>query len=108
MDKKDLESRKLSDLREIAKSIGIENAENLKKSELIMAITGDSPSSINNNDEDSRPKRKRIKADAADVNSEQASLFSDEVKTEALSSSEPVEEKVDENRTQKGRQGRPG
>jgi hypothetical protein len=35
MDIKELESKKLSDLRVIAQTLGIENAENLKKSEIL-------------------------------------------------------------------------
>ena len=39
MDKKDLESKKLPDLKEIAKSLGVTNFETLKKAELIEQIT---------------------------------------------------------------------
>lgn len=108
MDKKDLEGKKLSDLREIAKTIGIENAENLKKPELISAITGDTASAGAQSEEDIRPKRKRIKAEAGDVKNEQPSLFSEEIKAEKEASSETTEEKTSEPQPQKGRQGRPG
>ena len=40
MDKKDLERKKLSDLREIAKTIGISDADSLKRPELLSAILG--------------------------------------------------------------------
>ena len=40
MDKKDLESKKLSDLRVIAAAAGIENADTYKKAELINQLTG--------------------------------------------------------------------
>ena len=44
MDKKDLESKKLPDLKEIAKSIGVPNFETLKKAELIdKIISGGTP-----------------------------------------------------------------
>jgi transcription termination factor Rho len=44
MDKKDLESKKLPDLKEIAKSIGVTNFETLKKAELIdTIISGGTP-----------------------------------------------------------------
>ena len=41
MDRKELESKKISDLRVIAQTIGIENPENYKKPELINLITGE-------------------------------------------------------------------
>ncbi|MEN9399876.1 MAG: hypothetical protein RL632_977 [Bacteroidota bacterium] len=44
MDKKDLERKKLSDLREIAKTIGISDADSLKRPELLSAILGGSSS----------------------------------------------------------------
>jgi transcription termination factor Rho len=44
MDKKDLERKKLSDLREIAKTIGISDADTLKRPELLSAILGGSSS----------------------------------------------------------------
>ncbi|MFN5633950.1 MAG: transcription termination factor Rho, partial [Flavobacteriia bacterium] len=40
MDKKDLERKKLSDLREIAKTIGISDADSLKRPELLSMILG--------------------------------------------------------------------
>jgi transcription termination factor Rho len=44
MDRKELESKKISDLRIIAQTLGIENIENYKKLELISLIVGDAPS----------------------------------------------------------------
>jgi transcription termination factor Rho len=94
MDKKDLESKKLSDLRVIAKSIGIDNADDLKKPELISMITGEgSPE----NDERSKRPRKRVTAD----NSEQPSLFTEPDNTQKNAAAEP--EQVEE----KKRRGRP-
>jgi len=43
MDKKDLESKKLPDLKEIAKTIGLKNFETLKKADLVNAILNDTP-----------------------------------------------------------------
>jgi len=51
MDKKELESKKLPDLRTIAKSIGLEKVESLKKAELISQIingNNNSPETLNN------------------------------------------------------------
>ncbi|MFN5032541.1 MAG: transcription termination factor Rho [Flavobacteriia bacterium] len=75
MDKAELESKKLSDLREIAKTIGIENIDALKKADLIAKITSgtetaapETPSSTE------RPKRKRTVAEAK-VAEQQPNLF---------------------------------
>ena len=75
MDKAELESKKLSDLREIAKTIGIENIDALKKADLIAKITSgtetaapETPSSTE------RPKRKRTVADVK-VAEQQPNLF---------------------------------
>jgi transcription termination factor Rho len=55
MNIKELESKKLSDLRVIAQTLGIENAENLKKSEILNHLTSlsqqDSPESSSNTEE---------------------------------------------------------
>jgi len=48
MDRKLLETKKVSDLRVIAASIGIQNSENLKKSELIDLISGGEDTNANN------------------------------------------------------------
>ena len=56
MDKSELESRKLLELKELANTLGIEGAEKMKKAELIDKITeGDSGESK------PKPKRKRKK-----------------------------------------------
>ena len=106
MDKKDLESKKLSDLREIAKSIGIDNVENLKKPELIAVITGSSAEAESN--EGSRPKRKRIKGEAPESDTSQPTLFAEEPKKEAEVQDIKSEATAQEANYQKGRQGRPG
>lgn len=65
MDKKELESKSLSDLRVIAQSLRITNAENLKKADLIKAITGDAIETSSEkkveNDGEAKKKRTRIK-----------------------------------------------
>ena len=43
MDRKTLETKKISELRTIAQTLGIENSETLKKSELLSKIAGDAP-----------------------------------------------------------------
>ncbi|MEN9973036.1 MAG: hypothetical protein RIS20_1383 [Bacteroidota bacterium] len=43
MDRKTLETKKISELRVIAQTLGIENSDSLKKSELISKIAGDEP-----------------------------------------------------------------
>ena len=57
MDKNDLESKKLPELRDLAKMLGIEGTETFKKPELIEAIAGGSSSK----DSDDSPKRKRTR-----------------------------------------------
>jgi transcription termination factor Rho len=51
MDRKTLESKKISDIRVIAQSLGIENFESLKKSELINQITGEAETTTSENSE---------------------------------------------------------
>jgi transcription termination factor Rho len=72
MDRKELESKKISDLRVIAQTIGIENPENYKKPDLINLIMGDSPTTIQKLVEEernepsninSKEKRKRTNKD---------------------------------------------
>ena len=62
MNKSELQSKKIADLREIAKSVGITNADELKKPEIIeqlsIGIDG-SESESTTQEEDDRPKRKR-------------------------------------------------
>lgn len=51
MDRKTLESKKISDIRVIAQTLGIENFETLKKSELINQITGEATTAQSENTE---------------------------------------------------------
>lgn len=88
MDKKELEGKSLSDLREIANVIGIPDALNLKKEELILAISGDSTGSNTNAEE----KKRRGRPKKEDVQPVQNELFSSEQKE--AQSPEPESEPV--------------
>ena len=61
MDHKELENKKISDLRIIAETLGLSVSETLKKAELISAIMGGStPSNTEEqSDQGTREKRKR-------------------------------------------------
>ena len=105
MDKKELESKKVADLRVIAEAAGIENAAKLKKAELIDKLTANSGGSSTNNDqsEESRPKRrrKRVTADHEEGQTPKAqpSLFEDKKSEE--SSDEKKEDKKEELKSRK-------
>ena len=100
MDKKALEDKKLSDLREIAKTIGIENADSLKKPELIAKITGESTETSETVEKVRKGRPKKV--ESAEAVSEQPSLFEKEdVKVE-------VESTVQEPRSEKPKRGRTG
>lgn len=78
MDKKELESKKIADLRAIAQTLGIPSAETLKKGEIIAAITGDSSTetvseSTSTEETTEKPKRKRTRMV---ITEEQTALFS--------------------------------
>ena len=53
MDKNELESKKLPELKDLAIALGIEGAEAMKKEEIVEKLTEDS--------EDDKPKRKRTR-----------------------------------------------
>ena len=84
MDKKELESKKIADLRIMAVTAGIEGADSLKKSEIIEKLIGNDSTSSDEDDSD-KPKRKRVRKIVEDSPSEepkstpeeQASLFDD-------------------------------
>jgi transcription termination factor Rho len=87
MDKKELEGKKLSDLRIIAQTVGLPNAENLKKNEIIDLLTGSSSEeSAAPAAAPERAKRKRVEKTEE---SAQPELFSEE-KTE-----QPVAKKAE-------------
>jgi transcription termination factor Rho len=102
MDKKALEDKKLSDLREIAKTLGIENAETLKKPELIAKITGEGDESTQSSDI-ARKSRPRKATDAKETSTEQPTLFE---KEEVKVVSEKSDETSKEDKPKKGRTGR--
>lgn len=58
----ELGSKKLPELRAIATALGVQNVENLKKHELLAAITGEpvSESKTEDGDAEAKPKRKRL------------------------------------------------
>lgn len=58
MDIKELESKKVADLRVIAKAAGIDGADTLKKAEIV-AILSKQTEKVSDSSEDDKPKRKR-------------------------------------------------
>ncbi len=111
MDKKDLESKKLSDLRVIAAAAGIENADSYKKAELINQLTGlgseasnapapqETASETSSENAEDKPKRKRTRVEKVEIGKKQPSLFSEEkpaVTAELPEVVEVVEAKVTE------------
>lgn len=90
MDLKTLESKKISDLRVIAQSLGID-AGSLKKNELIAAIMGDNPTSVaeTTTEVKKRGRKPRISSTAENT-SEQAEVQA-ELKTEVQATPEPAE-----------------
>jgi hypothetical protein len=99
MDRKELEGKKLSDLRVIAATIGISGAENMKKEEIINMIAGGESTTTETSEEKGRRGRPRRKADQEEV---QPSLF-EEPKVEA-ESSEVKEDKTDREPRKRARQ----
>src|SRR3989338_8074543 len=79
MDKSELESRKLVELKELAKALGIEGAEKLKKGELIDALTTKPENSSEPSEDKSRRKRTRkmqeVDAPSGGAPASQATLF---------------------------------
>ncbi|MFT5861014.1 MAG: transcription termination factor Rho [Flavobacteriaceae bacterium] len=106
MDKKELQSKKLPELKDLAKAIGIEGAEKLKKAELVDAISdsGDTKNDSSSNDESnsSKPKRKRKRVISEDGPTQNtlfaAATASMEAKksTESKPASAPIEAKKSE------------
>lgn len=109
MDRKELESKKISDLRVIAQTIGIENPENYKKPELINLITGVSTPEVKIvgeelKSEKSEANQKGRRKRTANETINEPTLFSNEIKDNAESienevvvkNENPVEEVVSE------------
>ncbi len=101
MDKKELEGKKLSDLRVIAATIGISGAENMKKDEIINMIIGADSATSETSEEKGRRGRPRKKDEEVEV---QPSLF-EEPKAEAVSEESREDQTVREPR-KRARQGR--
>jgi transcription termination factor Rho len=80
MDKKDLEGKKVADLREIAKAAGIDGADTLKKAEIIEKLSGDS--AAGESTEAPKRKRTRKKVMMDEPKEEQPSLFKEDSKKE--------------------------
>jgi transcription termination factor Rho len=88
MDKKDLEGKKVAELREIATASGISGTDAMKKAEIIEKLAGSTKSDDNaETEEEETPKRKRIRKKVMTEKSteEQGELFktAEEVKAEA-------------------------
>lgn len=75
----ELASKKIGELREIASQLGIDNADKMKKNELISAISGGNGNGSESNSEDAasadKSKRKRMKADNPPAEKESGDLF---------------------------------
>lgn len=64
MDKKELESKKLADLKEIAKVVGVTNYETLKKAELVDKILGQSDVPAEKSKVAAKPKKKTTEVES--------------------------------------------
>ncbi len=108
MDKKELESKKLSDLKVIATSIGIENAEKLKKAEIIELIVSANQTEGSSSQPADESKRKRTRVRTSNVKTEQPALFSDEVESKGSEDkkTESAKEEVTPEKSTHERKGR--
>jgi transcription termination factor Rho len=70
MDRKTLESKKISDLRTIAQTLGLENIESLKKLEIINKIMGEDAKSNPKVDVTSEEKIKPVKEEVKEIRTE--------------------------------------
>lgn len=95
MNKSELQSKKIADLREIAKAAGISNADELKKPEIIQLLTSGAEGSEENTekseDDADRPKRKRKRVVKGEESNDQPELFEKEKKAEG--DEKPAKEK---------------
>ncbi|MDX2362683.1 MAG: transcription termination factor Rho [Crocinitomicaceae bacterium] len=91
MDKSELDSRKLVELKDLAKAIGIEGAETMKKAELIEKIEGNSPISTD------KPKRKRARKKVMEEKTEATETPAAEIPVpEAPTPETPAPKKADQ------------
>jgi transcription termination factor Rho len=105
MNLKDLETKKLSDLRQIATLAGIENAENLKKPELLNAFAAlssdtdksEAPIEVLSKETEDKGKRKRIIKKVSEVESTPAETLSTDlfsISEESIKEVNKTEEKI--------------
>ncbi len=98
MNKKELEGKKVADLREIAEAAGISDAKNLKKGEIIEKLTAatEAPSENDRSDEGaeaSKRKRTRKKVMASDAPVAQPNLFNESAPAAATEAPVQTEDK---------------
>ena len=84
MDKAVLQSKKLPELRDLAKMLGIEGTETFKKAELIDVISqSESKTTVESDDKPKRKRaRKRVMTEENPEKKTQTSLFKEEISTE--------------------------
>lgn len=106
MDRKELESKKVADLREIALVAGLDNAAKLKKSEIINLLAGgqpaageEAPKKEESNDSEQKSKRPRKRVEKSE--GDQGTLFE---KKENAPESEKKEEGGDQKRRHSNRE----
>ncbi|MBK7128932.1 MAG: transcription termination factor Rho [Crocinitomicaceae bacterium] len=98
----ELNSKKLPELRAIADTLGISGTENMKKNELISAITGEPIQPDSESSSDDKPKRKRL------TNQDKAEKKQEDLFTENSSEAEKkTEQKNFENRPKRPQDDRP-
>ncbi len=98
MDKKELESKKLPDLREIAKGAGVQNFEGLKKAELIeKIISGDDSSKNGSIKAEKTVKQKAVKPVKVEKVKEEVAVISD------VNESQTIENEVENPRPKRAR-----
>ncbi|MEO9532701.1 MAG: transcription termination factor Rho [Crocinitomicaceae bacterium] len=91
MSNPELGAKKVAELREMAKQLGIAGVEGMKKDQLIAAISGGDASAPATEAKEAAPKRKRIKK-----NPEEADLFSKTEKPVKAQAADKIEEKKEE------------
>ncbi len=96
MDKAVLESKKLPELRDLAKMLGLEGTETFKKAELIEVISA-SGSKKSSEEKEERPKKKRARKRviSEDAPKTEADLFSNKAPVVKKSEQEPVVNKTE-------------
>ena len=98
----ELNSKKLPELRTIAEALGISGTENMKKNELISAITGEPIQPESDSSSDDKPKRKRL-TNQDKTEKKQEDLFAEN----SLESEKKTEQKNIDNRPKRTQEDRP-